>query len=195
MVKVADAPIEINLPRMTEKEFIRFCRDNRDLRIERDKNGNIIIMAAAFSLTGIYEGIVNRAVANWNAEFSNGWVFSASAGFKLPNTAIRAADTAWIANENWQALSKEAKKGFAQICPEFVVEVRSETDRLKAVKAKMQEWIENGAQLGWLIDPTKEKVWIYRADGTVTEVVGFDNTLSGENVLTAFTFDLNLMRI
>lgn len=195
MFKVADAPIEINLPRMTDKEFIRFCQDNQNLRIERDKNGNIIIMAAAFSLTGIYEGIVFKRVAYWNDEFSDGWVFSASAGFKLPNSAIRAADTAWISNEKWQALSKEAKKGFAQICPEFVVEVRSETDRLKEVKEKMQEWIENGAQLGWLIDPTKEKAWIYRADGSVTEVVGFDNILNGENVLLDFTFDLSLLRI
>lgn len=195
MVKVAYAPLEINLPRMTDKEFGRFCSENPDLRIERDKNGNIIIMAAAFSLTGIYEGIVFKKVAYWNDEFSDGWVFSASGGFTLPNSAIRAADTAWISNEKWQGLSKEAKKGFAQICPEFVVEVRSETDRLKAVKEKMEEWIENGAQLGWLLDPTKEKAWIYRADGSVTEIKGFDNQLSGENVLPEFSFDLALLRI
>lgn len=195
MVKVAYAPLEINLPRMTDKEFGRFCSENPDLRIERDKDGDIIIMAAAFSLTGIYEGIVYGEVYNWNNNAKRGWVFSASAGFTLPNSAIRAADTAWISNETWNALSKEARKGFAQICPEFVVEVRSETDRLKDVKAKMQEWIENGAQLGWLIDPIKQKTWIYRADGSVTETVGFDHILNGENVLPEFTFDLSLLRI
>ena len=195
MVRIADAPIEINLPRMTDKEFIRFCSDNPDLRIERDKDRNIIIMAAAFSITGIYEGIVYRAVANWNAAHSNGWVFSASAGFTLPNGAVRSPDTSWLSNEKWQKLTKAEKNSFAPVCPEFIVEIRSETDRLKDLKAKMEEWMENGVQLGWLIDPGKEKAWIYRADSCITEVIGFNQSLSGEGILPAFTFELSLLKI
>lgn len=195
MVKVAYAPIEINLPRMKDKDFLRFCQDNENLRIERDKDGNIIIMPLNFSISSIYENIINRELSNWNAPFRIGWVFSASAGFTLPNSAIRAADAAWVSNEKWNQLTKAEKNSFAPICPEFVVEVRSGTDRMKHLKAKMQEWIENGVQLGWLIDPAKEKAWIYRADGSLTEVSGFDNQLQGEDVLPGFTFNPALLRI
>jgi Uma2 family endonuclease len=195
MVKIADAPIEINLPPMTDEEFVRFCIENPDLRIERDKDKNIIIMSPTFALTGIYEGIVYTAVFNWNAQYSNGWVFSPSAGFTLPDGAMRGADTSWLSDEKWQRLTKAEKNSFAPVCPEFVVEIRSATDSLKKIKAKMEEWIENGVQLGWLLDPANEKAWIYRADGSIEIVHSFDKTLSGENVLVDFTFDLALLLI
>ncbi len=195
MVRVADAPLEINFPSMSDAEFLEFCQRNKDLRIERDKDGNVTIMAPTFSLTGIYESIVHREVSNWNAKTKSGWVFSPSAGFTLPNGAMRGADTSWIANEKWNLLSKKEKNSFAPICPDFVVEIRSSTDKLKALQAKMEEWIENGAQLAWLIDPEKEKAWIYSADGSTTAIKGFDAQLSGENILPEYIFDLSLLRI
>jgi len=195
MIQVADTPFVIDFPPMSHEEFVDFCSRNQDYRIERDKDGNVIIMSPIFSISGIYEGIVFREVANWNEKHGGGWTFSASTGFTLPNGAVRSADTTWLSNEKWESLTKEEKRTFAPVCPEFIAEVRSTTDRLKKLQAKMQEWTENGTQLAWLIDPETEKAWIYRADGSVSVVKDFDQQLSGEDVLPGFAFDLGLLRV
>ena len=196
MVKVAYGPLEINFrAKMSDEEFLQFCQDNRDLRIERDKNGNVIIITPVSFNSGWQETEIISELREWNKKRKLGKVFSSSTGVTLPNTAIRSADAAWLSKKMAATLNQQQQNTFAPVCPEFVAELRSKTDNLKTLKAKMEEWIENGAQLGWLLDPAKEKAWIYRADGSATEVVGFDNQLSGENILPEFTFDLSLLRI
>lgn len=195
MIQVADTPFVIDFPPMNDEEFFDFCQRNQEWHMERDKNGNVIIMAPVNFNSGWQEGEVFGELREWNKQSKMGKTFSASTGFKLPNTAIRSADAAWVSNEKIFTLTEQEKRTFAPVCPEFIAEVRSTTDRLKKLQTKMQEWIENGTQLAWLIDPETEKAWIYRADGSVSVVKDFDQQLSGEDVLPGFEFDLSLLRI
>ncbi len=180
---------------LSEDEFFEFCVANRDLRIERDPDKKIIIMAPVGSESGFYEGEAFGELRSWNVTSSEGVTLSPSAGFKLPNGATRAADATWISLERWEALTPEQKKKFLPITPDFAIEIRSETDKLKKLKAKMQEWIENGVRLAWLIDPIEQKTHIYRADGSIEILEGFERELSGEGVLKGFIFDLRLLRL
>ncbi len=117
-------------------------------------------------------------------------MFESSAGFTLPNGAMRSPDAAFITQERWEAVSAEDRKGFAPICPDFVVELMSHSDTLKTLQDKMHKWIDNGCRLAWLINPKQHSVYIYRADGDVRVVESLEATLSGENVLPGFTLDL-----
>lgn len=181
---------------MTDDEFFEFCVANRDVRIERDPDKKIIIMAPVGSESGFYEGKVFSKLDNWNeGAASAGVPFSPSTGYKLPNGATRTADTSWISLERWEKLTAEQKKKFLPIAPDFAIEIRSKTDKLKKLKAKMLEWIENGVRLAWLIDTIEQKTHIYRADGSIEILEGFARELSGEDVLKGFVFDLRLLRL
>lgn len=180
---------------MTDEEFVRFCEDNPDLRIERPPEKEIIIMAPSFAKTGIIHSIINSRLVDWCLETKSGFVTDSSTGFNLPDTSMRAPDLAWIPMDKWKKLSDDEKHSFLKYCPEFVIEVKSKTDRLKDLQAKMKSWIRNGTRLAWLIDPQEEKVWIYRKNGDVEEISGFDNQLKGEEVLQDFTFELRDLRI
>ncbi len=195
MFSLESIPIKGLADKMTDKEFAEFCAANRDYQIERDKRGNILFSTPAHSATGLYEGETASALKVWSKQTKTGIAFSSSTGFKLPNTAIRSPDASWVSMEKWQSLTKAEKTSFAPICPEFVVEVRSKTDSLERVKEKMLEWIENGTLLGWLIDIANEKTLIYRADGSIEIIRGFDKILEGEDVLPGFTFDLNNLQL
>ena len=136
----------------------------------------------------------------WNRNTKSGRIFGPSAGFMLPNGAMRSPDAAWIPNENWYALPVEQRKKFAPICPAFIVEIRSESDSLARLQEKMAEWMKNGCQLAWLIDPSKEQTQIFRKASSSfsnqpTQFESFDHVLSGEDVLPSFQFDLRLLRI
>lgn len=181
--------------RMTDQEFYEFASANDDLRMERDKHGNIIIMAPVNSFSGFLENEVSSELHDWNKKDQTGITFSSSAGFTLPDTSVKSPDAAWLSLPKWKALTMAEKKRFAPVCPEFVAEIRSESDNLKDLHEKMTDWIANGALLAWLIDPIAEEVHIYRADGTVETVQGFDKILSGESVLPGFKFDLKNLRV
>ncbi len=175
--------------RMTDDEFFNFCQlpEMHGKRIERTKTGKIIIMEPTGSETSSFNSEVGGEVRHWNKETHSGRTFDSSGGFTLPNTAVKSPDVSWIARERWEALPKALRKKFAPLTPDFIIEIRSDTDSLKDLKEKMEEYMENGCRLAWLIDRTKERIYIYRADGSREEVDSFEKTLSGEDVLVGFT--------
>ena len=129
---------------------------------------------------------------DWAKKDGTGISFDSSTGFRLPNGAIRSPDASWVKPERWQTLTLEQRRGFAPLCPDFVLELRSATDQLSALQAKMQEYIDNGARLGWLIDPSERRVYIYRP-GLPMEQQNDPSTLSGDPVLPGFVFHLNVL--
>lgn len=188
------------LSHFDEDEFFAFCQSNKELRIERNAQQEIIIMAPAGSETDSKNSELIIELGIWNRKTKSGRVFGPSAGFTLPNGAMRSPDAAWIPNEKWYGLPTEQRKKFAPICPEFVVEMRSQSDSLTRLQAKMEEWMENGCRLAWLIDPSKEQVQVFRNTTSPFHahpqlIETFDHVLSGEDVLEAFQFDLRLLRI
>ncbi len=179
---------------LTDDELLRLCAANRNLRIERDRDGNLIIMSPSGSNTSRQNSILNLQLGIWNRETGLGEVFDSNGGFVLPNGAMRAPDAAWIPTERWEQFSPEEQEKFLPLCPDFVIELLSPTDRLADAQAKMQEWMENGCRLAWLIDPAEEQVFIYRPNVQPRRVASFDGVLSGEEVLPGFTLTLKALR-
>jgi Uma2 family endonuclease len=171
---------------LTRDRFYDLCLGNPDLQLERTSEGKLIVMAPVGGESGNNEAEIITDIANWNRQTKMGRVFSSSTIFSLPNGADRSPDVAWVKLERWEALTLEQRTKFPPICPDFVIELRSASDRLKPLQAKMQEYINNGLRLGWLIDPQNQRIEIYRQNQTV-EVVSMPVTLSGEDVLTGFT--------
>jgi Uma2 family endonuclease len=179
---------------MTDDEFFYYCQENPDHKFERAADGTIIVMGQTGGETGKRNSELNADLAIWNRSMKLGFVFDSSTGFILPNNAVRSPDAAWVIAERWNALSSDERKKFPPLCPDFLVELMSESDSRRMAEDKMREYIENGCRLAWLIDPKTETVRIYRFDGSVQVIQGFDNTLSGENALPDFTFTLSLLR-
>ena len=179
---------------MSDDEFFEFCQANKELDFERDKYGNIIIMSPNSSLNSRNHSIIQNRLFLWNEEEKGGVIFDASAGFTLPDSSVRSPDVAYIAKKNWDALTKQEKAKFAPIVPEFIVEVMSPSDVLKDLQAKMTHWIDNGVQLGWLIDPVNEKAYIYTPVGITKIAENFDTILDGSPTLPGFTFALSSLR-
>ncbi|MEZ4776264.1 MAG: Uma2 family endonuclease [Bacteroidia bacterium] len=179
---------------MSDGELFEFCADNPQLRIERDSRKNIIIMSPADGESGYFEKEFIVDIGIWTRSHS-GVSCSSNTGFLLPNGAMRAPDASWISPERWNTLSSAEKSKFLAVVPDFVVEVRSPSDNIHTLGEKMLEWIENGVRLAWLIDPQAKRAFIYREDGSVDTVEGFDQKLSGENVLEEFVFDLSQLQI
>ncbi|BDI14557.1 hypothetical protein ANSO36C_03590 [Nostoc cf. commune SO-36] len=177
---------------LTDEQFFQMCQKNRDYRFERTASGELLIMPPTGSDTGNrnFDMVVELGI--WNKQTKLGKGFDSSSGFTLPNGAERSPDVSWVKIERWNALTPEQQEKFAPICPDFVVELRSRTDSLKELQEKMQEYIENGAQLGWLIDRKNKRVEIYRP-GKNVEILDNPVSLSGENVLPGFV--LNLQQI
>ncbi|MBD0393408.1 Uma2 family endonuclease [Microcoleus sp. B5-D4] len=175
---------------MTDEQFFAFCQQNRDYRIERNATGEITIMPPTGSETGNrnFDLIVQLGI--WTRQNGTGIGFDSSAGFTLPNGAMKSSDAAWIKLEKWQTLTPEQQQKFAPICPDFIIELRSPSDNLQPLKDKLQEYIDNGVSLGWLIDRKNRKVYIYRPN---SEVECLDNpaTLSGESILPEFVLQLS----
>lgn len=179
----------------TDEQFALFCADQRDVKIERNAQGEILVMTPTFSDTGRYNSEINRQLANWNIESQEGQIFDSSTGFFLPNGAMRSPDASWIVQSRWDALTDAQKKSFAPICPDFIIELRSSSDHLLTLQEKMQEWIENGAQLAWLIDVERKEVEIYYADKTTKKVDSFDQNLSGAPLLSGFYLELPRLKL
>jgi Uma2 family endonuclease len=175
---------------MTDDQFFEFCQLNRNLRIERTAKGELIIMPPTGSETGNrnFDLIVQLGI--WTRQDGTGIGFDSSAGFTLPNGATKSSDAAWIKLKRWENIPPEQRAKFAPICPDFVVELRSPSDRLQPLKDKLQEYIDNGASLGWLIDRKNREVYIYRPQQKV-ECLDNPSTLSGDRLLPGFVLDLS----
>ncbi len=190
----SDGEVFNAVPKMSEAEFDEFCLANPDLRIEQDPNGNIIIMPPSSYESGLHEAESLTELTLWNRRTQLGKVFSPSTLFKLPDGSKRMPDAAWVSLEKHNSLSEKERKSFAHIVPDFVIEVRSPTDRLKTLQTKMlTAWISNGVRLAWLIDPVEQQAWIFRADGSESHISDFNQILSGESLLPGFEFDLSVL--
>jgi Uma2 family endonuclease len=175
--------------KLSDDEFFDFCQRNSYWRIELSKEGEMIFMVPVGSEGGHRNFNLNGEFYAWVKADGTGVGFDSSTGFKLPNGAKRSPDLAWILKERWEAIPKRLRKKFAPICPDFVVELRSESDVLDMLKEKMEEYLENGAQLGWLIDPLEKKVYVYQPDVRV-KVLKNPKSLSGEPLLHGLTLSL-----
>jgi Uma2 family endonuclease len=152
----------------SDEWFFDFCAANRDLHIERTANGEILIMAPTGGETGYRNSKLSFQLELWNRRTKLGVTFDSSTGFRLPNGANRSPDAAWIPNEWWERLSGEERQRFLPLSPLFAIELRSATDTPSTLRAKMQEYIDNGTELGWLIDPFERTVEVYRPEAEVT---------------------------
>lgn len=177
---------------LTDEQFFQVCQNNRDLRFERTEAGELVIMPPTGGETSKrnFEIVVQLGI--WNKKHNLGVGFDSSGGFILPNGAARSPDAAWVLKERWEALTPQQQQKFLPLCPDFVVELCSPTDSVKQTQAKMQEYIDNGARLGWLIDAKARRVEIYRLNQNV-EILEQPATLSGEDVLPGFILDLKLV--
>jgi len=174
---------------MSDEDFFAFCQSNPSLRIERSSNGEIIIMPPSGGETGNFNVRASTRLCNWAEADRTGVPFDSSTGFVLPNHAERSPDLAWVKRVRWEALSPEERKRFPPLCPDFVGEIRSPSDRLSELQDKMQEYIDNGAELGWLIDPVERNVYVYRPGAQVV-CLHDPETVSGDSVLSGFTLNL-----
>jgi Uma2 family endonuclease len=173
------------IKKMSDKEFFEFCELNEGWNFEVTSEGDLEIMLPAGFGTGRRNAWLIKVLGDWADEDGTGFYCDSDTMFKLPNGAKRVPDLSWVKRERLEGLSEEEQEGIVMICPDFVVELRSWRDRLKRLKAKMQEYIDNGAQLGWLIDPRKKRVYIYRP-GVPVEELDQPETLSGEPLLRGF---------
>lgn len=176
--------------RMSDEEYFQFCQRHPDLRIELTSEGDLIIMPPTGGETGRSNFKLIMHFANWAEADGTGIGFDSSTEFALPNGAFRSPDVAWVRKERWESLSPNERKRFPPLCPDFVIELRSDTDRLRTLQAKMQEYVDSGAQLGWLIDPLERKVWIYRPNAAV-ECLDNPASVSGEPLLPGFVLPLD----
>ena len=174
---------------LTDDQFFQLCQNNRDLRFERTAKGELLIMSPTGGETSNRNFDLAVQLGIWNRQTNLGKGFDSSGGFKLPNGADRAPDLAWIPRERWDALTREQRQKFLPLCPDFAVELRSPSDSLTDLREKMQEYMDNGTRLGWLIDPQNKRVEIYRA-GRDVEILPNPETLSGEDVLPGFVLDI-----
>ncbi|MDF5738695.1 MULTISPECIES: Uma2 family endonuclease [unclassified Nostoc] len=188
------SPLVLQIPssmQMTDEQFFEFCQVNRDLRIERNKFGEISIMPPTGGTTGNRGGNIFGQLWVWSEQDDTGITFDSSTGFKLSTGANRSPDASWIQLERWNSLSPKQQERFVPICPDFVVELKSPSDNLQTLKEKMEEYMkEPGIQLGWLIDRKQRKVYIYRP-GLPEECLDNPATVSGELVLPGFILNMS----
>lgn len=182
------------LGELTPQKLYQLSQNNKDWQIERTYQGDLVIMAPAGSWTSHKNMSIGTHLYLWNKHTKLGLVFESSAGFTLPNGAVRSPDSSWVTLERWEQLTEEEQEGFAPICPDFVIELMSPSDKLNKAQEKMQEWMDNGCRLGWLIDRKQQKLYIYRADGSESVLESFDEIASGEEVLPGFELDLRELK-
>jgi Uma2 family endonuclease len=183
--------LSLDTVELTDEQFWRLCQQNRDWQLERSAKGELIVMPPVGGTSGNREADLITDLNLWNRQTRLGKVFSSSTIFKLPGGGDRSPDVAWVKLERWEALSEEQQEKFPPICPDFVIELRSRTDQLKPLQEKMQEYLNSGLLLGWLINPQDKQVEIYRLNQAV-EIVNFPIDLSGEEILPGFILKLPL---
>lgn len=175
---------------LTDEAFYALCQSNPDVKFERTATGELVVMSPTGGESGQRNADIIVDLGLWNRQTQLGVTFDSSTGFKLPNGAERSPDASWVRGDRWDALTPEQRRKFPPLAPDFVVELRSASDDLDSLQAKMQEYIDNGVQLGWLINPQDQQVEIYRP-GRSVEILQSPQSLSGEDVLTGFTLDLS----
>ena len=179
--------LAINIPQIdtfSDDELYMFCRANPELRIERNEKGQIVIMPPTGIETSFRNSDLVTEINIWNRKTRLGRVSDSNGGYTLSDSSMRAPDVAWISNERLSTVSSSELKKFAHVCPDFVIELMSESDELTDLKEKMNKWLLNGVRLGWLIDPKRGQTYIYRAvKGEDVGVILFSEILSGEEVL------------
>lgn len=178
--------------KFTDEEFEQIVEFNQELRLELTAEGELIIMSPTGGETGNRNFEIYIDLGIWNRKNKLGKAFDSSTGFKLPNGATRSPDASWIKIEKWDALTPQQRKKYLPLCPDFAVELVSESDDVEDTRKKMQEYIENGLRLGWLINPKDKQVEIYRS-GKEVEVLDSPTSLSGEDVLEGFSLDLEVI--
>ena len=183
-------PVKLNVQGVivSDEQFKLLCQENPALRLELTAQKELVIMPPTGSKTGRRNSTFTQRLGNWAEVDGSGFVFDSSTLFTLPNGAKRSPDASWVKRERWEALTDAQQEGFAPLCPDFVVELRSRTDRLSDLQEKMQEYIDNGARLGWLIDPLEQRVYLYRP-GQPIEVLDNPATASGDPVLPGFVLN------
>jgi Uma2 family endonuclease len=174
---------------LSEDQFEQICNHNRDLKFERTARGGLVIMALTGGETGRRNIKLSARLENWSDQSQLGVAFDSSTGFRLPNGAIRSPDAAWVSQSRWEALTPTQRQKWVPLCPDFLVELKSTSDDIEDLRLKMQEYVENGLPLGWLIDPETQIVEIYRADGTV-ETLNNPSSLSAVPIVPGFILNL-----
>jgi Uma2 family endonuclease len=174
---------------MTDEQFYQLCQLNPEIKFERNAKGELLIMSPTGGETGSYNAGLIADFVVWNRQTNLGVVFDSSTGFKLPGNGDRSPDVSWVRQDRWDALTPEQKRKFPPIAPDFVLELMSPTDTLREIQAKMQEYMNSGVRLAWLIDPEGRRVEVYRP-GQDIEVLDAPETLSGEDVLPGFVLNL-----
>jgi len=174
---------------LTPEQFDRLCRDNRELRLELTARKEILIMAPTHTRIGFMNTKITSALGGWTDADGAGIAGDSNTGFRLPNGAIRAPDASWTWREKWDALTEDQQNSFAPICPDFVIELRSQSETVQELQNKMAEYIANGAQMGWLIDPFDRKVYIYQP-GQPPGRLDDPTCIRADAVLPGFTLDL-----
>ncbi|MBD2483224.1 Uma2 family endonuclease [Planktothrix sp. FACHB-1365] len=187
------SPVILNLDRvhLSDEQFYQLCQNNRDLKFERNAQGELTIMSPVGGESGNREADLIADLVIWNRQTKLGYTFSSSTIFKLPNGGDRSPDVAWIKKERWENLTPEQRRKFPPIAPDFVIELRSATDELEPLRQKMLEYLDAGVQLGWLINPQQQQVEIYRLEKPV-ELRNIPTELSGEKILPGFRLNLLL---
>ncbi|MFB2893845.1 Uma2 family endonuclease [Aerosakkonemataceae cyanobacterium BLCC-F50] len=178
--------------KLTDEQFYQLCRANTDVKFERNATGKIIIISPTGGETGNFNSEINADFVIWNRQTKLGKVFDSSTCFKLPNGADRSPDVAWIKQSRWDALTTEEKEKFPPIAPDFVLELMSPTDSLKESQKKMQEYLDNGVKLGWLINRKSRRVEVYR-QGKAVELLESPTELTGEDLLPGFVLNLQFI--
>ncbi len=181
--------LDLHSVRLTDEQFYQLCQDNEDLRLELTAEGELIIMPPTGGITGSRNADITTQLTNWAKRDGTGLSFDSSTMFILPNGAKRSPDGSWVSRKRWDALSQEEREKFVPLCPDFALELRSPSDRLSFVQDKMDEYISNGAGLGFLLDPKAKRVYVYRP-GQPVESQDNPRTVSGDPVLPGFVLDL-----
>ena len=181
-----------SIAKISRSQFRQIANDNPDMKLERDKQGNLIVMAPTGGETGNFNSDLNGQVYLWNRSCQLGKLFDSSTGFELPGGGDRSPDVAWIPLAKWEALTPEEQRGFLPLCPDFVVELMSRSDSWIQTQAKMVEYMESGCRLSWLLDPKGKRAAIYRI-GKPPEVLTAPDSLSGEEVLPGFVLDTKFL--
>ncbi len=177
---------------LTRPQFYQLCAANPEMKLERSATGELIVMSPTGGETGNYNSRLNAKVYNWNDDTQQGKTFDSSTGFSLPQGGDRSPDVAWIALDKWNALTPEERRGFLPLCPDFVIELLSPSDNWIEAQKKMEEYRDNGCRLGWLLDPRRKRVAVYRP-GQAVEILQAPASLSGEDVLPGFVLDVQFL--
>jgi Uma2 family endonuclease len=174
---------------LTDEQLFELCSANKELVIERNSKGELIVVSPAGGLTGNRNSKLLSAIFNWNERSNLGFVFDSSTGLLLPDSSMLSPDVSWIKKERWENLSVQQQEKFPPLCPDFVIELCSPSDEWRYVKSKMEIWMKNGCRLGWLIDPMEQKAVVYE-NGSTTEF-SFKDTLTGGKLMPSLSFSLS----